>query len=152
MWMRLGLHEIIEDSIQVDRSGSAVLEHLLQREDRSIPGYDYINLHELVFVTCWYLWWIRRRCTHGEDVPPPFKYMLSILSITSNSAAANQKKGAMPGTTWSKPNPRQMKLNVDASFHIDAHAGAIAAVIRDYNGNLMAAKCTYLSDCLGNYG
>ena len=37
-----------------------------------------------------------------------------------------------------------MKLNVDASFHMDEGAGAIAAVLRDSNGNFLAAQCRFI--------
>jgi ribonuclease HI len=38
-----------------------------------------------------------------------------------------------------------MKLNVDASFHVEEGAGAIGAVIRDYEGRFVAAKTMLLS-------
>jgi ribonuclease HI len=40
---------------------------------------------------------------------------------------------------WKRPEPRQLKLNVDASFHEDSRAGATGAVIRDYKGRFLAA-------------
>jgi hypothetical protein len=59
-WAELGISEEIEDALHSDRDGSAVLEHLLLKKDRSVPGFDHINLRELISVTCWYLWWLRR--------------------------------------------------------------------------------------------
>ena len=38
----------------------------------------------------------------------------------------------------------QVKLNVDASFHVDYCAGSTGVVIRDYQGNFMAATTVYL--------
>jgi ribonuclease HI len=40
---------------------------------------------------------------------------------------------------WKRIQPRQLKLNVDASFHEDSSAGATGAVIRDYKGRFVAA-------------
>jgi ribonuclease HI len=40
--------------------------------------------------------------------------------------------------------PRQVKLNVDASFFKKEHAGGMGAVLRDYQGNVIAASCKYL--------
>jgi hypothetical protein len=105
VWTKLGIYHIIEDAMQYDREGSAVLEHLLKREDLLAPGYDLINLKEIVSVACWYMWWMRRQRTHNEDVPPLFKCIHSILSITSNAARACKKDGLNRMDTWSKPEP-----------------------------------------------
>jgi ribonuclease HI len=45
---------------------------------------------------------------------------------------------------WSKPKPRHVKLNVDTSFHEDRHAGAAGAVLRDFEGNFIAASCVFI--------
>jgi ribonuclease HI len=76
--------------------------------------------------------------------------MHSILSITANAAAVGRKPGSLPIATWTKPEPRQIKLNVDASFHSDVHAGAAAAVLRDYQGNFLAAGCWCLPHVLSS--
>jgi hypothetical protein len=96
MWELLGMQEIIEDAIQVDRAGSAVLEHILRREDNVLQRFDHIGLKETVAVTCWYLWWMQRCRTHDEDVPPLFRSKMSILSITANAAKASKKKQIHP--------------------------------------------------------
>jgi hypothetical protein len=69
MWTVLGINDITADSIQVDRSGSVVLEHILGLSKTTVPGLSSVNLKELVVTTCWYLWWIRRRRTYAKDVP-----------------------------------------------------------------------------------
>jgi hypothetical protein len=97
IWASLGLHEMIERAMHVDRSGSAVWEYLLRSQCNSLPRIDYIELKETVFVTCWYLWWIQRRKTHDEDVPPIYKCRTLILSITTNSARAGAK---YQGSVW----------------------------------------------------
>jgi hypothetical protein len=47
--------------------------------------------------------------------------------------AANTTKAYVRRTTirdkWTKPSPREVKLNVDACFHQDAFAGATGAII-----------------------
>jgi hypothetical protein len=45
---------------------------------------------------------------------------------------------------WSRPEPRQVKLNVDATFRDDLEAGAIRAVLRNYTGEFIAASSTYI--------
>jgi ribonuclease HI len=54
-------------------------------------------------------------------------------------------KGGIRDEKWSKPEPRQVKLNVDAAFHIETRTGSVAAVLRDYKGNLLGAKCVFIS-------
>jgi hypothetical protein len=34
--------------------------------------------------------------------------------------------------TWFKPEPRQVKVNVDAFFFEDTRSGAVGAVLRDF--------------------
>ena len=49
---------------------------------------------------------------------------------------------------WTKPEPRQIKLNVDASFHANFNASASGAILRDYQGHFIAAS----NKCLHNVG
>jgi ribonuclease HI len=144
LWSALGLSDIILDSSQVDRAGSAILEHLLGRAEASIPGISDIGLKETIVVACWYIWWIRRRRTNNETVPPIHKCKISILSITANAAKAQKHASASLVSKWSCPDPRQLKLNVDASFFLDDRARATGAVIRDFQGNFIAANCRFL--------
>jgi hypothetical protein len=67
-------------------------------------------------IGCWYLWWLRRKRTHGEEVPPIYSCRMSILSMAANSAHATKPSAAMD-SKWKVPIPRYVKLNVDASFH-----------------------------------
>jgi hypothetical protein len=66
----LGLSDIVNEVVQVDWSGSVVLEELLRRQDNSFKDFSNIGLKEVMSVSGWYLWWIRRRRTHNEDVSP----------------------------------------------------------------------------------
>jgi ribonuclease HI len=40
--------------------------------------------------------------------------------------------------------PSLIKVNVDGAFHIDSHAGAVGAVLRDYEGRFIAASTLFL--------
>jgi hypothetical protein len=85
-WRGLGLLDTINEAIIVDRAGSGVLEYLLQLPDSSLQMFDCVGLKELISVTSWYLWWLRRRRSRGESVPPVYKCKMSILAITANAA------------------------------------------------------------------
>jgi ribonuclease HI len=121
-----------------------MLEHILRRQDNSLPGFSDIGLKETVSVACWYLWWLRRRKTHNEQVPPIYRCKFSILSITTNAAKALRPSLAINTEKWRRPEPRQVKLNVDASFFSDSREGATSAILRDYKGRFIAAYTTYL--------
>jgi ribonuclease HI len=43
---------------------------------------------------------------------------------------------------WTRPMPRYVKVNVDASFHEDSRSGSAGAIIRDYEGKFIAASGT----------
>jgi hypothetical protein len=104
-----------------------------------------VKLKETIMVTAWYLWWIRRRRTHIEAVPPTYKCKVSILSINVHAGKQQASPGHDGDVTWSRPQARKMKLNVDATFHVEEGAGAVGAVIRDYEGRFVAAKNVLLS-------
>jgi ribonuclease HI len=121
-----------------------MLEHILRRQDNSLPGFTDIGLKETISVVCSYLWWLRRRKTHNEQVPPIYKCKFSILSITTNVARATRPSLAANTEKWRCPEPRQVKLNVDATFFSDSREGATGAVLRDFKGRFIAACMTYL--------
>jgi hypothetical protein len=135
------LSSLIEDAKGVDRSGSVVFEHILCLPDNIPSGFEVVQLKELVVVSCWYLWWLRRRRTHGEIVPPIHKCNISILTITSNSAKSAKPIPLDRDGKWQRPDPRVQKLNIDASFYVDSRTGSTGVVIHDYKGSFVAASC-----------
>jgi hypothetical protein len=143
MWAALGLTTIIDASILNERSGSVVLEQLMREDEKPMPGYDNINQKETIAIVCWYLWWIRRRRTHNESVPPISQCRMSVLLITLNTFKA-MSKAPGPKPKWEKPNPRQFKINVDGSYHADSGAGSVGCVARDSAGRFLAASTIYL--------
>jgi hypothetical protein len=138
----LGLSDSINDALVVDRSGSAILEHIILRQNSRLPGFQNIGITETILVASWYLWWIRRKRTHDEAVAPLHHCRMSILTITSN--AANRKRVPRRSETrWSKPESRQVKVNVDGSFHENDGSGAVGAILRDYQGRFIAASSIF---------
>jgi hypothetical protein len=109
-----------------------------------MPGFDALGLKEIVAVTAWYIWWVRRRQTHNEEVPPLFRRKMSILAIVANSAKGAKTTNHTTEATWVRPNPRQVKVNVDATFFEDSRSSAVGAVLRDFQGQFIAASCKYI--------
>jgi hypothetical protein len=132
----------------VDRSGSAILEHIMCTPDNDIQGFTTVNLKEVIITTCWYLWWLRRQRTHGDSTPPMVKCTFSILSIVANSLKVYGKQSQNEVARWTRPEASHMKLNVDASFHDNRRAGATRAVLRDARGDFIAASTSY--SCRGS--
>lgn len=70
LWNGLGLTPIMEAASVVDGFGPVLIEELLQSPKQQLQGFQKIDVHEVVIITCWYLWWMRRQVTHGGSVPP----------------------------------------------------------------------------------
>lgn len=116
VWRALGLDldEIIEQAVQVDRSGSVVLEDILRRPRGPSPVLGQLGLHETVAVASWYIWWERRQMRKGETVKTPESTAFAIHAITTNSAL---KQSSVPvKAVWVKPIIGSYKLNTDASL------------------------------------
>ena len=69
---------------QFERSGSVIIEEILNQEDTMLPIMPSVGLKEIMMTGCWYLWWIRRRVTHNEQIPPVTRWHTFVLAITSN--------------------------------------------------------------------
>jgi ribonuclease HI len=141
IWQELGIFYIIQEASVVDLAGSAALEYILRDSDHPFPGITDIGLKEAIVVSCWYIWWMRRQRVHGEQVPPPYKCKMSILGIALNARSRKSTPTGEEKVQWSKPETRFLKLNVDAAFYDDSRSGSFGAVIRDFQGNFVGAKC-----------
>lgn len=67
VWQLLGLYDIIKKACCVSRFGEVVLEHLLCLWDSDIQILGLPNLRETIATPAWYLWFERRKLTHGEQ-------------------------------------------------------------------------------------
>jgi hypothetical protein len=88
---------------------------------------------------------MRRRRTHDGTVPLFSNARCFVIGITTNSLKASPRQSIPISAKWCRPYPRHVKLNVDASFHVEISAGSVGAVIQDHQGNFLGAKCVYLS-------
>ena len=146
VWKKLGLHEIIGEVIQIDRSGSVILEELLTQPARHSPVLGRLGFRESLVVGAWYIWWQRREFVKGKNVQNPSSTAFAIQAITSNfSRAADQKKPDK--VMWVKPPINSYKLNVYAAFFEDV-TGAAAAILRNNRGEALAGASWLLHHLL----
>lgn len=117
-WKALGLYNIIDQALAVDRSGSVVLEEILRWPTRKSPVLGQLGLQETVAVASWYIWFERGEARKGVHVRPPFSSDFAIRALTANYAEKNpQEQVNKPG--WEKPPPGSYKLNTDAAYFED---------------------------------
>jgi ribonuclease HI len=69
---------------------------------------------------------------------------MSILAIVANAAKAAIPSRGASDSKQERPQPRQVKVNVDASFYADTCTSAVGAILRDYQGQFIAVSCKYL--------
>ena len=86
-----GRLDLVAQSIDVDRSGSVVLEEII-RKGEQVCLMD-VGLPEIILTGGWYIWWERRQFVHGENIQRSSRSALSIAALTRNYKLAF-KKGA----------------------------------------------------------
>jgi hypothetical protein len=123
VWNCLGMTNILDEVINLDRSGSVVVEEIIKRGGR-VQSLDEVGLAELVLVAGWYIWWERRQKVHGENVQAPFRSAMSIRVLAKNYMTALKKPDAKQREGWKKPLEGCLLINVDAAFDEDSGKGA----------------------------
>jgi hypothetical protein len=103
------------------------------------------NKAELIRSTKINIWWLRRRQSHGDQVPPIRHCINSIRAITSNAGRAMTPETSVKKNVWLKPRASNLKLDVDAAFSIETHSEAIGAVIGNCQGDFVAATSVFIS-------
>lgn len=136
--------ELIDNSLHVDRSGSAIFEYLLSLPDNYLQIHPSVNFKQALGIGSWYLWWVRRQMTHNGPMPPSWRWPIYVLSIARNFQMSSSHSLELPETKWSKPDPQCTKLNVDATFFADEGLGATSVVLGDDRGNFMLARCKFI--------
>jgi ribonuclease HI len=136
VWKSLGLEEVINNAVNLDRSGSVVLEEILRSPIKKSPVLGQLGLQEIVLVASWYIWWQRREAVKGERVAPPLRSAFSIQALALNYGLA-AKRATPKQVQWIKPSWNNYKANIDASYFPNGR-GAVAVVIRNDHGEVIA--------------
>jgi hypothetical protein len=145
IWEALGTTDVIDRAISASNSGPQALEKIFKLAMASAPGLDELKIPDLVAVGSWYIWWLRRRQTHGEQIPPIQQCVNSIRAITANARKSVSQVISVAKNVWVRPLARNIKLNVDAAYLDADHTGAIGVILRDSQGNCVAATSKFIS-------
>jgi hypothetical protein len=144
VWRALDLEDVINRVKEIEMSRPMVLEKLLKSPVAKLPGYDSINVQEIIAIASWYIWWLRRRQSHGEQIPPTQNCVTSIRAMAANAAKMNVPMYTQGKKMWLKPGANTLKLNVDATFSEENKNGASGAVLRNSQGVFVAASNKFI--------
>ncbi|XVF61541.1 hypothetical protein PTKIN_Ptkin08bG0137900 [Pterospermum kingtungense] len=106
---------------------------------KTLPQFEFQQLA----YTLWYLWGVRNRVIHGEQVQPTRSIAgrINFLIDEYNKAIHKEKiSHCYEVVKWKKPPVGMIKINVDGAFRIESNAGSIGVEIRDSDGFVLAAK------------
>lgn len=109
------------------------------------------KLREIVATAAWYLWYERRKLTHGEDTQTASQISLAGRGLEANFIISCSPKPVRKMACWVKPRYGYVKLNVDAGFDIDTLEGTVGAVLRDHKGQFVAAANGKLDTCFDSF-
>ena len=123
----------------IDKAGETVLGFLLEMPQHEMMGQKQEKMHEMIAITCWYLWWERRKLRHGEKVQTANQIATSVRVLTANYTSAAAPKAKRKTGGWELLPRGHVKLDVDASFDDDLLVGTAGAIIRDDKGNFISA-------------
>ena len=91
LWFKLGIYDLITAVDQPHLSGSEVLEILIHGHSSNMSGASSVGTREVIAVTRWYLWQLRRKFTHEGITHHLGLSAVSILAITVNTTNCMKK-------------------------------------------------------------
>jgi ribonuclease HI len=151
VWKLLGLGDIIKKACAGNRAGEVILQNLLCTVEKEIHVLGMPKLREIVATTTWYLWYERRKLTHGEPTQGADQINLAVRSMAANFIISCSPKAKRRVTAWVKPRHGYMKLNVDAGYDVDTLEGTVGAVLRDHTGKFIAAANGKIDICFDSF-
>lgn len=120
VWEKLGMNEVIKRACAIDRAGETVLEFLLLMPDQDLSILGVRNVHEMIAITAWHLWWDRRKLVHEEKFQDAYHTSMGVRAITANfvkaySPNATSKRGDGVNLLWILLNSMLMHLLIMTS-------------------------------------
>ena len=95
----LGLWPVLERAMVLEMSGVPMLETLLM-DTSNTPLNPEIRTCDMVAVAAWYIWWERRRATHGESIQAPQRTTQSIMVLALHYKRAKKNGAWTDRETW----------------------------------------------------
>jgi hypothetical protein len=74
-----------------ESNGGVMLETLLRDKMASAPFLPAVDRNDLMVVVVWYIWWERKKATHGEAVQSPIRTAQSISTLALNYSKAKKE-------------------------------------------------------------
>ena len=114
------MSQVLSNASVVKFNGTPILDTLLM-DSSSSPLISEVRCCDLAAVAIWYIWWERRKATHGETIQSSLRTAQSIMALSLNYKRI-KKLGAQPIVRhgWEKPPEDFVKLNVDAAFDVNS--------------------------------
>ncbi|KAI4999787.1 hypothetical protein ZWY2020_004376 [Hordeum vulgare] len=105
----------------------------------------------MVATVAWYLWLEHRKVYHGDEIQKASRIPLAIRGLLANFSIACAHIAKIRTGGWNKQPKGYMKLNVDAGFDQDLLQGSVGAIIRDQNGQFIAAANERIDICYDSH-
>ncbi|KAE8786703.1 hypothetical protein D1007_39394 [Hordeum vulgare] len=151
VWRQLELYEIVKRKCTKYRSGEEVVLELMHMDDSDVNILGCPKLREMVATATWYLWFEHRKVYHGDETQTTSRIALAICGLSANFRITCAPTAKPRTRGWDKPPKGYVKLNVDAGFDQDLLQGSVGAIIRDQNGQFIAAVNERIDICYDSH-
>jgi hypothetical protein len=72
-------------------NSSSILEALLRDKSAAAPLLPEVDHNDLLAIAVWYIWWERRKVTHGDIVQSPARTTQAISTLPLNFSRARKR-------------------------------------------------------------
>ncbi|XP_050246522.1 uncharacterized protein LOC126694332 [Quercus robur] len=102
----------------------------------------------------WGIWKSRNEVWHGGKKRPGLIIVINALRLLEDYHSANVKSSQSSSNTqniaiWKPPPPGYFKVNVDGALFAKSKQSGVGVIVRDEDGNVVAAMCRKLDLPLG---
>ena len=111
IWKLLGIDNLISHVCSHEADGGAalealLLEALLRDTSARAPLLEEVDRNDLLVTAMWYIWWERRKASHGETVQSPPRTAQAISALVLNYTIA-KKAEVGEGQKWVEKTERR---------------------------------------------